>query len=128
MSAPTGSISYTAVVTNELTLPYARGLLEAELPLDNVLRYQSLGVIAPRTAASLAGTLSVAEAGLTSSGPVDMGMRAGAIIEDPTGRALWLHLNEPSGSTTLPTVPSLSNDGACSGDGCPIANGTCTDL
>ena len=43
----TGSITYTAVVTNELTLPYARGLLEAELPLDNVLQTQSLGVIAP---------------------------------------------------------------------------------
>ncbi len=122
--APTGVITYTAVVTNELALPYARGLLEAELPLDSVLRYQSLGIIAPRTAVTLTGNLGVAAAGLTSSGPVDMGIRAGAIIEDPTGRALWLHMNEPVGSTTFVDSSFLGNNGACSGASCPTATGS----
>ena len=121
--APTGSISYTAVVTNELTLPYARGLLQAELPLDHVRRNQTLGVIAPQTSAKVAGSVALAEASLTNSGPAQMGIRAGAILEDPTGRTLWLHLNEPSGSTTFADSSFLHNDGACSGSGCPTANG-----
>ena len=97
--------------------------MEAELPLDNVLRYQSTGVIAPRGVASVTGSLGLAEAGLTSTGPVNMGIRAGALLEDPTGRALWLHLNEPSGSTAFTDSSFLGNDGTCSGDGCPVANG-----
>ena len=39
-----------------------------------------------------------------------MGVRAGAIIEDPTGRSLWLHFNEPVGSTTFADSSFLGND------------------
>ena len=120
----TGSITYTAVVTNELSLPFARGLLEAELPLDTVRRNQSLGIIAPRTGVTLTGNLGVAAAGLTASGPVELGIRAGAIIADPTGRSLWLHMNEPVGSTSFADSSFLQNDASCSGAACPTANGT----
>ncbi len=90
--APTGVVTYTAVVTNELTLPFARGLLETELPLDTVRRTQSLGIIAPQTAVTLTGSIGMAETGISSSGPVPMGVRAGAILDDPTGRvALAAH-------------------------------------
>ncbi|MEZ4709124.1 MAG: LamG-like jellyroll fold domain-containing protein [Caldilineaceae bacterium] len=122
--APSGSISYTALITNELTLPYARGLLEAELPLDSVRRNQPTGAIAPRSTVNLTGNIALAEAGLTASGPTQMGVRAGAIIEDPTGRSLWLHLNEPAGSTTFVDSSFLGNNATCAGAACPAANGT----
>ncbi|MEZ4621201.1 MAG: LamG domain-containing protein [Caldilineaceae bacterium] len=122
--APSDSISYTAVITNELTLPYARGLLETELPLDSVRHNQPTGVIAPRSAVTLTGNVTLAGAGLTASGPTQMGLRAGAIIEDPTGRSLWLHFNEPVGSTTFVDSSFLGNDAACVGAACPAANGT----
>ncbi|HRX05419.1 MAG TPA: LamG domain-containing protein, partial [Anaerolineae bacterium] len=121
--APSGSISYTAVITNELTLPYARGLLETELPLDSVRRNQATGVIAPRSAVTLTGNVTLAEAGLSASGAAQMGVRAGAIIEDPTGRSLWLHFNEPAGSTTFVDSSFLDNNASCVGAACPTANG-----
>ncbi|MCB9433848.1 MAG: DUF11 domain-containing protein, partial [Ardenticatenaceae bacterium] len=121
--SPSSVISYTAVITNELTLPYARGLVETELPLDNVLRYQSTEAIPPQSTVTVTGSVGLAEAGLTSTGPVNMGIRAGAIIEDPTGRVLWLHMNELAGSSTFADASFLQNDGVCAGANCPTANG-----
>lgn len=120
--SPGSVISYTAVVTNELAIPYARGLVETELPLDNVLRFQSTEAIAPQTAVSVNGSVGLAEAGLSSSGPVNMAIRAGAKLDDPTGRVLWLHLNDNPGSTTFVDASFLQNDGICVGASCPAAD------
>lgn len=117
---PNGNINYSAVITNELTFPYAQGLLEAELPLDQVRRRQQTGVIAPQSYATINGAVGMAETGLTTSQPVDMGIRAGAIIADPTGRNLWLRMNEPAGSTTFADASYLKHDASCVT--CPTAN------
>ncbi|MEZ4512330.1 MAG: LamG-like jellyroll fold domain-containing protein [Chloroflexota bacterium] len=120
--SPGSVLSYTAVVTNELTLPYARGLVETELPLDNVLRFQSTEAIAPQTAVTINGNVGLTEAGLSTTGPVNMAIRAGAKIDDPTDRVLWLHLNDNSGSTTFADASFRQNDGSCSGASCPVAD------
>lgn len=120
--SPASVLGYTAVVTNELALPYARGLVETELPLDNVLRFQSTEAIAPQTAVTINGSVGLAEAGLSTTGPVNMAIRAGAKLDDPTDRVLWLHMNDSPGSTTFADVSFLQNDGSCSGASCPTAD------
>ncbi|MCA9965728.1 MAG: hypothetical protein KC423_15860, partial [Anaerolineales bacterium] len=120
--SPGSVVNYTAVVTNELTLPYARGLVETELPLDNVLRYQATEAIAPQTAVTINGSVGLTEAGLNSTGPINMAIRAGAKIDDPTDRVVWLHLNDNPGSTTFADVSFRQNNGSCSGASCPIAD------
>ncbi|MCB9433303.1 MAG: hypothetical protein H6668_15110 [Ardenticatenaceae bacterium] len=120
--SPTSVLGYTAVVTNELSLPYARGLVETELPLDNVLRYQATEAIAPQTAVTVNGSVGLTEAGLNSTGPVNMAIRAGAKIDDPTDRVVWLHLNDNPGSTTFADASFRQNNGSCSGASCPVAD------
>ncbi|MCB0116202.1 MAG: LamG domain-containing protein, partial [Caldilineaceae bacterium] len=40
-----------------------------------------------------------------------------------TGRSLWLHFNEPAGSTTFVDSSFLDNNASCVGAACPTANG-----
>ncbi|MCP4537854.1 MAG: DUF11 domain-containing protein [Chloroflexi bacterium] len=121
--APTGALTYTANITNELTARYARGLLQAELPLDTVRHTLSTGVIPPQVSITMTGALSMSVTGIQTSQDLQMGIRAGAIIAEDTERVLWLHMNEPLNSTTFLDSSYHAHDAICTGNECPVADG-----
>jgi hypothetical protein len=100
------TITYTSNITNELDNRYMLGLLQTEVPLDNVIDNQALGVLAPQTSLAVQNSIAVGDTGLTGNGGI--GIRAGVNVNEGTGRVLWLNMNEPNGATTFADDSSLA--------------------
>ncbi|MEM7127857.1 MAG: LamG-like jellyroll fold domain-containing protein, partial [Chloroflexota bacterium] len=78
--APSASVAYTATVKNELNSRTARGLLEAEFPVDITQEVQTF-VLAQLEETTLNGSVTAPD--LSSTTEVSVTIRAGAILEDP---------------------------------------------
>ncbi len=116
-----GTITYTAVITNELENRYATGLLQAEFPTDAVQKTQVIDTISPLETVSMNGTLTV---DLSSRGTTSMTVRAGVEFESATSRIIWLRMNEEAGATTFSDSTFRDHHATCSGSACPVANGS----
>ncbi|MFZ1754576.1 MAG: LamG-like jellyroll fold domain-containing protein, partial [Caldilineaceae bacterium] len=116
-----GTITYTAVITNELENRYATGLLQAEFPTDDVQKTTVINTVGPLETVSLAGTVAVNQ---SSSQPVSMTVRAGVEFEIATERIVWLRMDEESGATTFSDSTFREHHATCSGVPCPAANGS----
>ncbi|MCX6047480.1 MAG: LamG domain-containing protein, partial [Chloroflexi bacterium] len=124
--APLANIAYTATIKNELDNRVANGLLQTEFPVDTVQKTQVMETLYPQDETTVTGTLTAPDVNATTTSSLTI--RAGAIIQDVnTGRVLWLHLNESTGSQSF-SDDAQSDDGphdaTCSGGGCPNANGS----
>ncbi|MEZ4705569.1 MAG: LamG-like jellyroll fold domain-containing protein [Caldilineaceae bacterium] len=118
------SIDYAATITNDLSDRYLRGLLESELPVDTVIKTQEIDLLTPLAATTLAGTIAVADAGITASTATSMTLRAGVNVDDAVdnGQSIWLHLNEAPGATTFVDASLNGKDVSCTT--CPTATGS----
>ncbi|HRW05312.1 MAG TPA: hypothetical protein P5121_09475 [Caldilineaceae bacterium] len=122
---PGDTINYSATVRNELRNRYARGLLQAELPVDEVIQTRVLadGELGPQESTTMAGAVNVA---INSSLATSMTIRAGAVIV-PDDDKLLLHLpfSEAAGATSFRdvTIPRTA-DFVCVTAGCTTANGS----
>ncbi|MEM7028117.1 MAG: LamG-like jellyroll fold domain-containing protein [Chloroflexota bacterium] len=117
--APGGSITYTASITNELDNRYARGLLQAEFPIDTVVKTQVITTLNPLSAVDMQGVVNV-DSGINTSFVTSMTIRAGAIIDEGTDRIVWLRMHESSGSE-FSDSSLLGHHATCTN--CPDANG-----
>ncbi|MCB0194085.1 MAG: LamG domain-containing protein, partial [Anaerolineae bacterium] len=116
--APGGQIDYTAVISNGLDNRYAFGLLQAEFPVDTVLKTQVIDTLAPLESITMTGSIAIGSG--YSSDSYSMTIRSGAIIDPGTGRRLWLRFNESAGSTVFADSSLNDNNATCSV--CPTAN------
>ncbi|MCP4543086.1 MAG: LamG domain-containing protein, partial [Chloroflexi bacterium] len=117
--APGGQISYTATISNELDNRYARGLLQIEFPRDTVQSTQIIETLDPLAVVDMSGQIDV-DAAITTSFATSATVRAGAIIDQGTGRMLWLRMNETSGSV-LADSSMQGHDATCGP--CPTLTG-----
>ncbi|MCB0135059.1 MAG: laminin G domain-containing protein, partial [Caldilineaceae bacterium] len=113
------SIDYAATITNDLSDRYLRGLLESELPVDHVIKTQEIDILRPLAASNLAGTIAVADAGISASTATSMTLRAGINVDEPAEQVLWLRMNEAAGATTFSDASWRGNDATCTS--CPTA-------
>ena len=124
------NVNYAATISNELNNRYANGLLQAELPIDQVQSTVVVGALAPGSATTLNG--SVTAPNLTATDVTSLTVRAGAVIEEPgPERVLWLEMNEAAGATTFADTslaPDGPHNGTCSGGTCPVANDAYLDF
>ncbi len=122
--APGATVAYTATVQNYLRDRYALGLLEVEFPAavqDSDIEPRPY-TLPPSQTTTLNGQLTL-RPDITTSYQISLTNRAGANIADlrgeAAGRAVWLHLNEVTGTTTFADASLNGNDGTCIT--CPVA-------
>ncbi|MCB0213328.1 MAG: hypothetical protein KDJ52_28555, partial [Anaerolineae bacterium] len=141
-----GTVAYTATVKNELDSRTARGLLEAEFPVDTTQDVETF-VLSNLEETTLNGTVTAPSVAQTIETSVTI--RAGAIIEDPDAEDDSANLvaqyqfneSEPtsactgilncSGSYSFVDSSSNDHDAVCVKDwdgsysvDCPVANGS----
>ncbi|MCO5198203.1 MAG: Ig-like domain-containing protein, partial [Anaerolineae bacterium] len=117
-------VTYTVDIENALdTNRRILGLGEAELPPD-VLQDTQLYDVIGQQSVNLSGQAQVPPS-ITATSEVSLTLRAGGIVEDVgTGRRLWLHLNELSGSTFYDDSGTATAHDATCLNNCPtIRNG-----
>ena len=121
--APGATIDYVASVKNELRGGYEAGLLQTEYPVDTVVATQEIGILNPQQSVTVTGAVHV-PAQVAARYAASMTVRAGAIIEEGTGHALWLRMNEAQGSEEFRDSSYNEHNGTCTlTDTCPRANG-----
>ncbi|MCB0185774.1 MAG: LamG domain-containing protein, partial [Caldilineaceae bacterium] len=104
------TIDYAATVTNDLSDRYLRGLLESELPVDTVIKTQEVDGLLPLASTTLAGSVAVADAGLSASTATSMTLRSGVIVDEVPDHLLWLRFNEQAGATTFTDSSVFGHD------------------
>ncbi|MEZ4705562.1 MAG: LamG-like jellyroll fold domain-containing protein [Caldilineaceae bacterium] len=104
------SINYAATITNDLSDRYLRGLLESELPVDHVIKTQEVDGLLPLASTTLAGSVTVAAAGLSASTATSMTLRSGVIVDEVPDHLLWLRFNEQAGATTFADSSVFGHD------------------
>ena len=117
-----GTVTYTATVGNELDNRIAEGLLQVELPTDEVQATQVMDTLFAQETATIVDSVAAPSVGATTVTSVTV--RAGAIIRQESDRVLWLNFNEGAGATVFQddaNSPLGPHNGTCSGDACPVA-------
>lgn len=118
--APSATVAYTAIIKNELDNRVLNGLLQAEFPVDTVQTTAVIETLSSQESVTMTG--AVAAPAVTASTATSLTLRAGAVIEDEgTGRVLWLHFNESSGSTFADDAQTAGgpHNASCNGAACP---------
>ncbi|MCP4992875.1 MAG: DUF11 domain-containing protein, partial [Gammaproteobacteria bacterium] len=112
--ASMGTAAYTATVTNELNSRTARGLLEAEFPVDQTDEVQTF-VLTQLQKTTLNGSVTAPSVAQTTETSITL--RAGVILEDPNAMDDTANLvAQYQFNETQPSTPCTGGLSNCSGE------------